>query len=74
MTAPSGLASMGLERIESILGDEKALLSHQCKTIDRAQLQLPGPDFVDRVWTQSDRSPQVLLNPSGVYDPSILTE
>ena len=33
----------------SILGDDASLLQHQCKTIPKESLHLPGPDFVDRV-------------------------
>jgi class I fructose-bisphosphate aldolase len=47
-------------RIEEILGDEAALLMHECRTIPRESLQLPGPDFVDRVFAQTDRLPRVL--------------
>lgn len=44
-----------------ILGKEgKDLLSHTCKTIKKEQLYLPGPDFVDRVFMDSDRNPRVL--------------
>src|ERR671935_662554 len=47
--------------LESLLGnDARALLEHSCKTIDKSLLHLPGPDFVDRVWVLSDRSPRVL--------------
>ncbi len=47
--------------IEQTLGeDAKSLLEHECKTVPAASLHLPGPDFVDRVWVGSDRSPQVL--------------
>jgi class I fructose-bisphosphate aldolase len=53
-------ASANLARIESILGDDAALLQYQCKTIPRDTLHLPGPDFVDRVMAASDRSPRVL--------------
>ena len=59
---------MGLERIESILGDEKALLSHQCKTIAKTDLHLPGPDFVDRIFAISDRSPRVMRNLQSLFD------
>ena len=49
--------------IEKILaGEAKALLGHSCKTIDKARLHLPGPDFIDRVWRDSDRSISVLRN------------
>ena len=59
MAAVSGLADAGIARIESILGDDAALLQHQCKTIAKEDLHLPGPDFVDRVLLPSDRSPRV---------------
>ena len=49
-----------ISRLEQILGDDRALLQHQCKTIAKELLHLPGPDFVDRVLTPSDRSPRVL--------------
>ena len=58
--AVSGLADTGIEGIESILGDDAGLLQHQCKTIPKDQLHLPGPDFVDKVLALSDRSPRVL--------------
>jgi class I fructose-bisphosphate aldolase len=49
--------------IEKLLGEEgPALLSHQSKTIDKNLLHLPGPDFVDRVWINSDRPVSVLRN------------
>ena len=46
--------------IESLLGDDASLLQHQCKTISKDQLHLPGPDFVDRIYAATDRSPRVL--------------
>ncbi|HEY0723891.1 MAG TPA: class I fructose-bisphosphate aldolase, partial [Pyrinomonadaceae bacterium] len=48
--------------IESILGDDASLLRHECKTIAKEQLHLPGPDFIDRVVAISDRSKQVMSN------------
>lgn len=49
--------------IRQILGDTYApLLDHKCTTIDASQLHLPGPDFVDRVMAETDRSPNVLRN------------
>ncbi len=48
-------------RIAELLGDEAAyLLEHRCSTIPKEMLYLPGPDFVDRVWKDSDRNPRVL--------------
>ncbi|AQQ09312.1 Fructose-bisphosphate aldolase class 1 [Sedimentisphaera cyanobacteriorum] len=55
--------------LESILGSEaKGLLEHQCKTIDNQMLHLPGPDFVDRVVSQTDRGPRVLRNLQNVFE------
>ncbi len=58
-----------MSKIAGLLGEERAkyLLEHQCKTIDKAQLHLPGPDFVDRIWVQSNRSPQVLRSLQQLY-------
>ena len=43
-------SASGIGRIESILGEEaEDLLGHECTTIARDRLHLPGPDFVDRV-------------------------
>jgi class I fructose-bisphosphate aldolase len=53
---------MNLREIEQLLGSEaKSLLEHQPK-ISRERLHLPGPDFIDRVWVNSDRSSNVLRN------------
>ncbi|MBS4028283.1 MAG: class I fructose-bisphosphate aldolase [Ignavibacteriales bacterium] len=48
--------------IQKQLGADESLLAHQCKTISKDLLHLPGGDFVDRVWKDSDRSPNVLRN------------
>ena len=59
--AASSSSNSGLGRFESILGDEASgLLGHTCTTIAKEQLHLPGPDFVDRIFTVSDRSPRVM--------------
>lgn len=47
--------------VTDMLGDEAAtLLDYRCRGIDAGSLHLPGPDFVDRVWSISDRPPRVL--------------
>lgn len=52
-----------MKNLETLLGAEaQFLLAHECHTIPKAQLHLPGSDFVDRVVSQSDRSPVVLRN------------
>ncbi|MEZ4672362.1 MAG: class I fructose-bisphosphate aldolase [Anaerolineae bacterium] len=60
---------MTIDRISELLGDDAdALLGHTCQTIDKSDLHLPGPDFVDRVWTASDRHPQVLRSLQQMFD------
>ncbi|HTM04221.1 MAG TPA: class I fructose-bisphosphate aldolase [Vicinamibacterales bacterium] len=46
--------------IEAILGGDASLLQHECRTIPKEQLHLPGPDFVDRIVAATDRSSRVL--------------
>ena len=47
-------------RIEELLADDTSLLSFEGAKISRDRLNLPGPDFVDRVWSASDRPVRVL--------------
>jgi class I fructose-bisphosphate aldolase len=55
--------------IESLLGSEaESLLKHVCKGIPKESLHLPGPDFVDRVFAPSDRSPSVMRNLQQLFD------
>lgn len=54
---------MTIDEIVKLLGNEADyLLKHECKTVSRDMLHLPGPDFVDRIFVPSDRNPQVLRN------------
>jgi fructose-bisphosphate aldolase, class I len=49
--------------IQQLLGDEaEHLLSHESKGIPKEDLSLPGPDYLDRVFAATDRSPQVMRN------------
>jgi len=58
-----------LEKIKSILGkDNESLLTHESKTIPKDMLHLPGKDFIDRVWKDSDRSSNVLRNMQLIYN------
>jgi class I fructose-bisphosphate aldolase len=48
-------------KVEEILGaDAATLLQHQCKTIPKETLHLPGPDYVERIYGVSDRQTRVL--------------
>ena len=56
-----------IDRIADWLGeDARALLDHKC-IVDKSLLQLPGPDFLDRVMVHTDRSSQVLRNLQAMY-------
>jgi class I fructose-bisphosphate aldolase len=56
-------------RIEELLGPAaRDLLEHRCQTISAEQLHLPGPDFVNRIWSQSDRPTPVLRSLQSLFD------
>ena len=49
--------------IQSLLGQEaESLLKHVCKTVSKDKLHLPSPDWVDRIYAQSDRNIRTLRN------------
>src|SRR5947209_19394766 len=59
-----------LARIEELLGEDgRALLEFNAPKISKDMLHTPGPDFIDRVWAHSDRSPQVLRSLQTLFDP-----
>ena len=59
---------MDFSKIQDLLGDDaETLLGHESKTISKDQLHLPGGDFVDRVWMDSDRNPAVLRSLQTLY-------
>jgi fructose-bisphosphate aldolase, class I len=48
-------------KAEEYLGSEaKSLLEHKCTTIPKDHLHLPGPDYVDRVFLNTDRNNRVI--------------
>ncbi|MCL6523105.1 MAG: class I fructose-bisphosphate aldolase [Thermoflavifilum sp.] len=56
-------------RIVDLLGDQaEYLLNHVCKTIDASQLTLPGPDYLDKVWLNSNRNNQVLRSLQAIFN------
>ena len=59
---------MSINNIEELLGSQKdALLNHTCSTISKDMLHLPGEDFVDRVFKDTNRSNQVLKSIQALY-------
>lgn len=62
------MAIRTLENIEGILGQKaKSLLEHECKTVSKKDLHLPGADFVERIFMQTNRNPQVLRSIQQLY-------
>ncbi len=62
-------------KIQNLLGDDaEMLLNHTTKTIPKENIQLPGADFVDRVWLQSDRNPNVLRSLQTLFDNGRLSK
>jgi class I fructose-bisphosphate aldolase len=55
------------QSIAAWLGDEADYLLNYEAKVSRDLLHLPGPDFIDRVFVQSDRNPQVLRNLQQLY-------
>ncbi len=53
---------------ELLGADGEELLKHRCGTIAKEQLNLPGPDFIDRHFAPSDRSLRVLGNLARLAD------
>jgi class I fructose-bisphosphate aldolase len=55
--------------IKELLGNEASdLLEHVCSTIPKDDLNLPGPDFVERVFGLSDRPKDVQSNLKKIFD------
>jgi fructose-bisphosphate aldolase, class I len=58
-----------IDKITELLGDKASyLLTHQSKTISKDLLHLPGGDFVDRIFSVTDRNQRVLNNLHWMYN------
>lgn len=56
-------------KIQELLGtDAEALLGYSSPKISKESLQLPSGDFVDKVWSHSDRNPRVLRSLQTLFD------
>ena len=54
--------------VDYLGGDADYLLNHHSTTIPKENLALPGPDFAERIWLDSDRSPQAIRSLQQIYD------
>ncbi|MGI8673419.1 MAG: class I fructose-bisphosphate aldolase [Luteitalea sp.] len=62
-------ATVTTSEIHSLIGaDADALLTYEAKGFPRNTLHLPGPDYIDRVFSHTDRSPSVLRNYQHILD------
>lgn len=60
---------MNLEEIITIVGTEQEnLFTHTCTGISRELLQLPSADFIDKVFSLTDRNVQTLRSMAGLFN------
>jgi fructose-bisphosphate aldolase, class I len=65
----SGATGSTVDRISELLGDDAdTLLGHKSETIDKSLLHLPGPDFIERVMLDTDRSTATIRNLRGMFN------
>ncbi len=65
----ASLAESKLDSITDLLGDDAdSLLNHRCETVSSELLHLPGPDFIERVMLDTDRSTTTIRNLRSMYD------
>ncbi|MBL0257871.1 MAG: class I fructose-bisphosphate aldolase [Bacteroidetes bacterium] len=60
---------MSYSKIVELLGaGADSLLKHECKTVKKELLHLPGPDFTDRIFSPSNRSNQTMKSIHQLYN------
>ena len=63
------LTTTSSSKLAELLGKEtEQLLAYKAKGFDKHDLHLPGPDFVDRILTHTDRKPTVLCHFQRILD------
>src|SRR6476660_9690829 len=69
------MATNASTTIEAHLGPHaEALLAFRSPRIPKERLHLPGPDFIDRVWSGSDRNIRVLTNLQRLFEHGRLSK
>lgn len=59
----------GIDNIAELLGDQAdSLLNYTSTTFPKESLHLPGPDYVDRIWKESNRNNQTLRSLQNLLD------
>ncbi len=59
---------MGNRTVELLGAEAESLLGHESRGIPKETLHLPGPAFIDAIFTASDRPNRVLRNLQAVFD------
>src|ERR1700712_1138450 len=60
---------MAYNKILELLGkDADSLLLHKCTTFSKDLLHIPSPDFIDNIFINSNRNPQVLRNLAAIHN------
>lgn len=66
---------MAYNKILELLGeDANSLLQHKCTTFSKDLLHSPSPDFIDKIFIESNRNPQVLRNLAAIHNHGRLSE
>src|SRR5258708_25972232 len=69
MSAVTAVKTASETDIVKLLGaDADKLLNYVCKGIPKETVHLPGPDFVERVFTPTDRTPRVIRSLQQMFD------
>ena len=69
MTKEERKSMLNYSDIQKILDNlSESLLDHTCKTIPKERLHLPSPDYIDNVFSISNRNNQVLRNLQSIYN------
>jgi fructose-bisphosphate aldolase, class I len=60
---------MSYSDIQKLLGKgAESLLKHSCKTVSKEHLHVPGPDWVDRIFSCTDRNVRTLRNLQSIFN------
>ena len=60
---------MTYEKIIELVGKkEEHPFSHKCKTISKEQLNLPGANFIDRIFIESNRNIQTVGSLNSIFN------
>jgi len=66
---------MDYAEIQSLLGkNAENLFGHKCQTVSKEELHLPGPDWIDRIFSGTDRNIRVLQNMQEIFSTGRLKD